>query len=351
MKPEDRRFFSISPYALLGASAVVSSAEALSHINTTFKQLRDAGVTDILWHASICGKALYHTRVATALSGDTRYRGRLLEAMLKSVDFLEAAATAGRNCGLSLSVVCRPYDDYFPGLACDFEASHQHCLWESRDGQFRLRGVLSMAYEEVRCYRLAVVEELASYDVDRVVIDLDSNAACMTPFRRMDFFGYNDPIAHAHLERFGEDIRAFDDIEYRRGHDLQIVDAHCLGGQFNRDGWHRLKGEYFETFLGEASRIVKAAHRRFGLLRGRIEGILPMARMSLPADSWLKNGLLDDLFLPYGAGEDRPLAAYLAARSASACVITSTSTNAGDGAIVNLGDIIGASRVDDGTLA
>jgi hypothetical protein len=333
VKSGQSRFAAVSPYALFSSADVVSARDAVKRIDQLFKALSDGGTTAIAWHSSACGKALYHTKVATPFSGDPHAAGRRIAAMLASVDFLKAAIEAAGKRRLELAVVARPYDDYFPGLASAFEAAHQECLWESRDGQMRLRGVLSLSYDEVVAYRLQVIEELAAYGADEVIIDLATMAASMTPIRRRDFFGFNAPIAEEHRRRFGQDIRAFDDVDYRRGPDLEIVDAVFFGGEFNREGWHEIKGEFFERFLIAASGIVKSAGQRAGFSRGYQEEILPMARMRLAADQWLSKGHIDDLFLPSGAGEDRDINTYISARQRGQRVITGAETEGCDGTI------------------
>ena len=340
MKSGQARFVTISPYSLLSGTDAVSAGDAAKEIERTLKRAAQAGATGVAWQAAACGKALYQTKVATALSGDRRLRGRRLEAMLNEIDFLEAAIAAARAERLEFAVVSRPFDDYLPGLGSEFERRHQQFLWESRDGEIRLRGVLCLAYDEVLKYRLEIIEELARYGADAVVVDLETSAACMTPFRRRDFFGFNAPIGDEHARRFGEDIRAFDDVEYRRGSDLQIVDAVYRGGEFNREGWHGIKGEYFARFFEQASGIVKAAGKRFAFSRGREEGILPMARFAVPADRWLADGVVDDLFLPRGAGEDRDIAAYAAAKKPSQRIITPRGWDEIDGWIASLRDVL-----------
>jgi hypothetical protein len=299
----ERLFADVNPYQYLTGTSdapgdVAAAARAL------FAALAERQVSGVVWNVSAAGKALYRTRAATPFEKDPHAAGRRLEAALDGVDLLEAACQAAREEGLEIHAGVRVYDDYFPGLGSRFEAEHQEMLWESRDGEFRLRGVLCMAYEAVAEYRLACVEEVARYGAAGVVIDLETTAAASTPFRRRDFFGFNAPLAQAHLARTGEDIRRFDDAVYSRGTDLQVVDARYEGGAFDRQAWHAVKGEAFEAFLRRAAEVVRKAGQRVGLARGREEGPLPMARHALAAERWLSEGLIDDLYVTRGTAEE-----------------------------------------------
>lgn len=347
MASAEQRFVVANPYALFSTGELVSSHAALRKFDELARALAGGGTTGMLWHASVCGKALYHTKVGTRLTGDPQLRGRRLEAMLAESDCLASAMAVCRRHGLEFHAVVRPYDDYFPGLGSAFEAGHRQCLWASRDGEFRMRGVMSMAYPEAVEYRLEIVEELCGYGPDGIVIDVESTASSMTPFRRRDFFGFNAPIADEHRSRFGQDIRAFDDVQYRRGPDLQVIDASYVGGDFDRAGWHAIKGEFFARFLGRTSELVKARGIRLGFARGKEEGIMPMARMALEADKWLSQGVIDDLFLPRGEGEDRELAAYLESRRDKSRVITGSGAGGADGSVAWLAEARQAAQASD----
>lgn len=301
-------FVSVNPYQHLTEKDELAGG-AVAAVRGLFEALARRGAAGVVWSVSVAGKALYRTRVATPFGGDMRASGRGLEAALAGVDLLEAACRAAGEAGLELHAAVRVYDDYFPGLGSRFEAEHQEMLWESRDGEFRLRGVLCLAYDEARDYRLKCVEEVARYDAAGVVIDLETTAAASTPFRRRDFFGFNAPTVETHRKRTGEDVRAFDSAEYRRATDLQIVDAVYGGGEFDREAWHQAKAEPFEAFARQAAALARKAGRRVGLARGRDEGPLPMARHALPAEGWLSEGLIDDLFVVRPPAEERPPAA------------------------------------------
>jgi len=334
------RFVAVNPYHFLAETNDFSTRAAMRRIAAYFRSLKEGGFAGVLWSASVSGMALHHTRVGTPFGGDPRRLGRLVEAIFREVDVLEAACAAARDATLEILADFRLYDDYFPGLGSRFEAAHQEMLWESRCGEFRLRGVLSLAYETVYSYRLQALEEVAGYTADGVVIDLDTCVAPLTPFRRRDFFGFNAPIADTHRSRTGEDIRAFDDVRYGRGPDLQIVDAEYVGGAFNRAIWHAVKGASLERFLSAASKMLKNSGRRVGFLRGRDEGILPMARMKLSEDKWLADGIVDDVFLARGAGEDKDTAVYLAAKRPGSRIISGANEDV-DGSIVDYRELQG----------
>jgi len=341
MIQEDRDVLAtVSPFLQLAERQPETTGQVEKCISEQFTRLRESGVSAVALEACVCGRTLYPTEVATPFSQTRTAPGCCLGTLLRGMDVPGECCACAKDAGLEVFLVLRLWDDYFPGLASQFEAAHRHCRWESRDGEFSLPGVLSLAYDEVAGYRLEMVEELCARGADGVALSAESKAAAFTPFRRLDFFGFNEPYARAHMERFGEDIHAFDTAEYRRGPDLQLVDAVYSDGKFNAAGWHALKGEFLERFLERASKAARKSGKRLAFLRGRDEGILPMARMALPADTWLAGGIIDDLFLPEGPGDDRSLDDYLEEKSRGARVFSGDEDPRADGAVVPAADIL-----------
>jgi hypothetical protein len=329
----------VHPFHFFPEGESITARVAAGHIAGTFARFRDMGVTTVAWSADVSGRALYHTGAGTPFGNDPRRAGRLIEPAFREADVLEMACAAARDAALEMLIVTRVYDDYFPGLGSGFEAAHQEMLWETRGGEFRLPGALSLSYDAAREYRLSLVDEIARYDAAGVVLSVESCAAPLTPFRRRDFFGFNAPIAAEHRARAGEDIRAFEDLRYRRGADLQIIDAEYVDGEFNRAVWHEVKGAFFERFLVEASRIIKTRGMRAGFMRGRDEGILPMARFKLSEDKWLAEGVIDDLLLTRGPGEDKDMSVYAAAQCPKSRVAAPESSQGCDALLTGYEDL------------
>lgn len=103
-----------------------------------------------------------------------------------------------------------------------------------------------------------------------------------------------------------------------------------------------MKGDFFEAFLEKAADAVHGAGKRVGLVRGRDDGILPVARMELREAKWLEKGVIDDLFLGDGVGEGRELGEYLEAKGKTSRVFLGEEAGEGeDGVLEGIGEFLG----------
>jgi hypothetical protein len=196
-------------------------------------------------------------------------------------------------------------DDYFPGLEEEYIDAHPEWWWQSRCGDFQFRGWPCYHYPEVRAYKLRLLKEQIAYGVDGVLFELArSHSFYAMPHREPDFFGFNPPIADAMLEKTGVDIRVFDYMKHLVLEDgpfkriPYIYTAEYIGAAtFDRQAWHWIKGEGFETFLREAREVVG---QKYVLAQGAytpphpvaIEEIAP-ATFYLDAAKLARDGIID----------------------------------------------------------
>jgi hypothetical protein len=264
-----------------------------------FEQSKSAGFDSVLWAPMICGKANYPSRVACVYQDTRMNKGshRVAE-MMRRFDPMEEAIRLSREFDLKLLVYFRLLDDYFPGLEEDFFDQRPHLWWQSRCGNYQLRGWPCYHEPQVREYKLALLKELLDYGPDGGLFELArSHSWYVSPHRQPDFFGFNPPIAKAFQDRHGVDIRQFDyakflSIEQGVFERIPYVySAAYVGAQtFDRTAWHWIKGEGFETFLRDARALLG---RKTSLMQGGMCPPHPVALEEIaPATFYLDAGRL-----------------------------------------------------------
>lgn len=110
--------------------------------------------------------------------------------------------------------------------------------------------------------------------------------------RYMDEFGYNEPIVQEFRRRYGVDIRR---------------------EPFDKDKWNKLRGEYVTQFLAELHAALKAKGKKLSVvlrpdqpnLAQRwlcIESeVLPTGGLYTDWETWVRRGVVDELFMWCGA--------------------------------------------------
>ena len=226
-----------------------------------------AGIRAMFWSVAACGRAEYPSRILPQYDGrDRRAHSQRGAAVVRSFDSLGAAVALAKQYGIRLSAYFRLFDDYWPGMEEPNLEKMGRVWWESRCGQFQLKGWPCYALPEVRDYKLRLVREIADYGVDGFLFGLTrSHSLYVNPFRQPNFWGFNQPWADEYQKRHGVDIRRFD----------QLVEHGCNEGSYAKWGltfinrfdyvgaaefdlraWHELKAECVVEFLRQARRII-----------------------------------------------------------------------------------------------
>lgn len=230
-------------------------------LNALFRDAKAAGFDTILWAPMVCGKAHYPSRVARPFTAaDKMHRGsELVTALLGKFDPLQEAVRLGREFGLKILFYFRLFDDYYPGLECDYLQARPHLWWQSRCGAFAFQGWPCYHQPEVRDYKMRLFREQAAYGADGFLIEVGrSHSYFTTPHRAFDFFGFDEPVAAEFKRRHGIDIRDFKFSE-------PLVNAEGIyaglpfvysaeyegAADFDREAWHWLKGESIDSFIRE----------------------------------------------------------------------------------------------------
>ena len=185
-----------------------------------FEELRIAGIRDVYWRAFNGGLAMYPSRVAE-VQGPQVYDAYIKHGSypfanrpvhyLREIDFtrydaiadaVEAADELGVNLHLWYSIY---EDEHGPAFQCVFNREHPEYWHMDREGR-GYTGTLDWFFEEVREYKLAVVDELLAYPLKGLLLDLvRHNATASADRDGVHRFGYNPQIREAYQEAHGAD--------------------------------------------------------------------------------------------------------------------------------------------------
>jgi hypothetical protein len=182
-----------------------------------------------------------------------------------------------------------------------------------RTGAIHLPGVPCYDYDEAVEFRLELVREQLGYGVDGLYLSLRSHADQATPYRQTDFFGFNDPVVAEFRRRYGVDLRAFADARLILDDNHFCSGIEFIGGDFDRDAWHRLKGESLTRLLREVRNLVGPDFPVWFCFVGPFEtmtlpegappqaylpeGIHGFARFHIDWQTWLADKLVDTLVI------------------------------------------------------
>jgi hypothetical protein len=228
-------------------------------------------------------------RFTAGLSAEKRAElRRKLDALdYTSFDPLAAAVAYGHQIGLQIHAwVSINEDDHGWGLQSEFTKKHPEFRWRRRDGR-PYHSQLSFAYDEVRAYKLAILDELLSnYDLDGLFLDWirtgDVRDNPQTDPAGVADSGYEAPLIDAFKRQFGVDP-----------HDIPNAD----------DRWVRTRAEPQTQFMREARRRVGSHKRKIPLavmvahpwhyrgLQDKIDGNL--RGLLLDVATWAREGLID----------------------------------------------------------
>jgi hypothetical protein len=236
------------------------------NLKRLFENAKSGGISAMLFAPMVCGKAIYPSRVAGTMHKPQRTHpgSWRISQLMSQFDVMPEVSRLASEFDLKLLLYFRLNDDYFPGLEEDYLDAHPEWWWQSRCGDFKLRGWPCYHYPEVRDYKLRLLKEQLQYGVDGVLFELGrSHSFYSSPHREPAFFGFNPPIAEAVRARTGDDICAFDHMKHLMLEDgifkriPYVYSAEYVGAaKFDRQAWHWVKGEGFETFLREAREVL-----------------------------------------------------------------------------------------------
>ena len=209
-------------------------------------------------------------------SGDQLAAETLRRLADERVDTLSVVAQACRANGMLCYATMRMNGDYAPGakddsltrfLNSDFWRAHPELRVRGPKGEDRTK--LSYAYPEVRAFKLAILREAATRDIDGINLDF---------LRHPPFFGFEEPLVKIFQEKHGVDPRP-----------LPVTDPR----------WGPIRAEFMTAFLRDTRKVLDDAGAKHGRRLGLSARIDHREYAVLGCDiaTWLNAGLLDYLVI------------------------------------------------------
>ncbi len=185
-----------------------------------FDYLKIAGITDVYWRVFNGGLAMYPSNVAQVQDNyvyDERKKQMLypLPTMraeyLKAIDFnqydpIKDAVEIAKEVGINLYLWYTIYEDDHGGpCLSEFARKHPEYWQMDKEGR-RYRGTLDFFYDEVRDYKMKIIDELLSYPAQGLFLDFVRHNACPSADQNgIHRFGYNPEIRSFYKNNFGND--------------------------------------------------------------------------------------------------------------------------------------------------
>ena len=276
-------------------------------IRLLVEKAANSGFNRLLWRLSDAGKVNYPSRVEDVFD----YSPFNKIPISDEYDPLKIAAKYARRFDVEIYAWITLYDDnpvVMKNGSNDMASvlCRTHPEWQllSRDGQEYYQGVFCYAYPGVREHKLAMLAELAEYDIDGIFLSTRHHSRTQEFWdKSMEFvdgkitfeeldryadrarenYGFNDPIVEEYKKRYGADIRT---------------------EEFDRELWNRLRGEYLTLFLSEARQLLSAKGRKLSMMvkdenRGKSIGGHQLGwilgDLYTDWEKWTEEGLIDEL--------------------------------------------------------
>jgi len=295
---------------------IAEGAEGVRHMLDACKA---AGWSRVYWRAFDAGQATYKSQLlapGTRPEEDNFYNPKAAEdlalqrrifpgltpersaeilAKVKRVDYagfdsLAAAVEYGHAIGLQIHAWATiNEDDHGWGSRSEFAKAHPEWRWVRRDGR-PYRSQLSFAFEEVRRYKLALIEELlAGYAIDGLLLDwIRTGDVRDNP--------QNDPAGIANYGHETPNLARFKALHGRDPRDLPADD----------DRWASVRAEPQTLFMRRVRELARSRPRPVAVaalvghpwhyrgdvgqpIAGNLKGLL------LDTGTWAEEGLVDSV--------------------------------------------------------
>jgi hypothetical protein len=223
----------------------------------------------------------------TYSAGVTPERKKEIQAKCEAMDYgsfdsLAAAVKYGHSIGLQIHAwVSINEDDHGWGIVSEFARTHPQYCWVRRDGR-AYHSQMSFAFEEVRKYKLAILQELMGYDIDGIF---------------MDWIRTGDVRDNPQTDKDGVADNGYETLNVEAFKSQFCVGPHDVANNDPRGV--KVRAEPQTVFMREARKVVGAKplavmvghpwHYRGHLdpIAGNLKGLL------LDVSTWAKEGLVD----------------------------------------------------------
>ena len=225
-------------------------------VRTILERCKRLGWTRLYWRCFDGGRANYLSdlveHVSIGFDADSYHAwlspGKAMPDIftpLAGFDDLAVAVDIGHELGLEIHAwVTINEDDHAWGVSSRFSREHPQFRWMRRT-TMPYNSQLSFAYDEVREYKLALIDEILAYDIDGVFFDWirtgDVRNNPQTDADGVGDFGYEPPLVEAFKQQHG------------------------LGPQKIPNGdprWIACRAEPISTFVREACEHIKGKDER-----------------------------------------------------------------------------------------
>jgi len=252
---------------------------------------RDTDFARIYWEAGAGDQTYYPSKVGRLLDFswvESPYRindalvGRTYgDFQAQGIDPFRVALEAAHAIGLEFHASYRVAGFYFPAPEDEWNAGglyHRHPEWRCLDRQGRQNPRLSYAYEGVREFVLALLQEVVAYPVDGISLLYN---------RRLPILGYDPPLRQTFTAQYGVDPTTLPENDPR---------------------WLAHTAEILTDFMRELRRQMRAEAARQRRQPIGITAVVMGTReenafFGLDLATWVKEGLIDTL-VPYTSAPD-----------------------------------------------
>ena len=270
---------------------------------------RDTQVAVCEWCVIAGSRANYPSKV-TELVGtgvkDFGRRGDQLAAETlhrladEGVDTLNVVASACHEAGMQCYASMRMNGDY-PESAMDGTIGHllnSNFWWQHPEFHIQSKGGqshFSYAYPEVREFKLGILREVVTRDIDGINLDF---------IRHPPFFGLDEPLLKAFQSKYQVDPAK-----------VSVDDPR----------WYPLRASIMTGFLRDARKLLddegRRKHRHLGL-SARVDW-KEYARLGCDIETWLKEGLVDYLVIAQHSlgGYEFDIAPFVQMAKGSGCAV------------------------------
>ncbi len=159
---------------------------------------------------------------------------------LEKIDPPEVACRLAHELGLECHIWFDIFDDYYPGYGNAFLRDRPQFQWTTQDGRHTYDYLRSYAFREAREDEIGYIRELLAYGPDGFYLATSHHSGHVPRPIDPDRYGFEQPVARRFLDLHGVDIRETE--------------------EFDREAWHRVKGEFMTQFYRE----VKAELNKVG---------------------------------------------------------------------------------------
>lgn len=276
-------------------------------IERLFQNCDRAGIRRVIWGTS----NMHPSKFRDMYLPDGRDGSRRLAKTLRTFNSLEAGSRLAKKYGITFIPYLRLMDFGYPGDCDEALDRIPHGWWESRCGQFKLRGWPCYNEKAVRDYMLQFIPEIMEYPVDGLMFMIGRNHVPYTnPHRQPHLFGYNPATAELYQRLYGVDIRKFDYCEHKMTEALGQPAWLCGAEYFGTEPldfvkWHLAKGEGLVQFIREARALMGSKPYVAVEFNGHFIPQLPWGIEELPGKYLLdpvamsKEGLMNEWVIAY----------------------------------------------------